>query len=140
MGLLNISFTWQIHALDEIDISSRREWSKKHTLSLSEGSVQQGRSQFDARSVLPIRERERREERQVCEPEGQANWRERRWRPLRQGSGHVFLTFPESLFGKLLLAYACLIARGIAHRRHCRCVFTPERPTSPNPSVFRMDV
>ncbi len=30
----------------------------------------QGRSQFDARSVLPVRERERREERQVCEPEG----------------------------------------------------------------------
>ncbi|MEC4674982.1 MAG: hypothetical protein VST68_12405 [Nitrospirota bacterium] len=34
----------------------------------------QGRSQFDARSVLPVRERERREKRQVCEPEGQANW------------------------------------------------------------------
>ncbi len=48
---------------------------------------QQGRSQFDARSVLPVRERERREERQVCEPEGQANWRERRWR--------LFSTFPE---------------------------------------------
>ncbi|MEC4675193.1 MAG: hypothetical protein VST68_13470 [Nitrospirota bacterium] len=34
--------------------------------------VQQGRSPFDARSVHCVRERERREERQVCEPEGQA--------------------------------------------------------------------
>ena len=47
-GLLNISLTWPIHALDEIDINSGREWSKK--------SVQQGRSQFGARSVLPVRE------------------------------------------------------------------------------------
>ena len=124
MGLLNISFTWQIHALDEIDINSRREWSKKHALSLFEGPVQQGRSHFDARSVLPVRGRERREERQVCEPEGQANWRERRWR--------LFSTFPESLFGKLLLAYACLIARGIAHRRHCCCVFTPVKRIRPS--------
>ncbi|MEC4672621.1 MAG: hypothetical protein VST68_00400, partial [Nitrospirota bacterium] len=54
----------------------------------------QGRNQFGARSVLTVRERERREERQVCEPEGQANWRERRWRPLRPGSGHVFSPFP----------------------------------------------
>ncbi|MEC4674780.1 MAG: hypothetical protein VST68_11380, partial [Nitrospirota bacterium] len=30
----------------------------------------QGRSQSDVRSVLSVRERERREERQVCEPEG----------------------------------------------------------------------
>ncbi|MEC4674412.1 MAG: hypothetical protein VST68_09505 [Nitrospirota bacterium] len=47
-----------------------------------------GRSQFDARSVLPVRERERREERQVCEPEGQAKGRERRWR--------IFSTFPDA--------------------------------------------
>ncbi len=40
----------------------------------------QGRGQFGARSVLTVCESERREERQVCEPEGQANWRERRWR------------------------------------------------------------
>ena len=33
-----------------------REWSKKHALSLSEGFVQQGRSLFDARSVLSVRE------------------------------------------------------------------------------------
>ncbi len=33
----------------------------------------QGRSPFDARSVLLVRERERREERQVCEPEGRQN-------------------------------------------------------------------
>ncbi len=45
---------------------------------LSEGSVQtspergrrEGRSPFDARSLRFVRERERREERQVCEPEG----------------------------------------------------------------------
>ncbi len=45
---------------------------------LSEGSVQscpergrrEGRSHFNARSVRCVRERERREERQVCEPEG----------------------------------------------------------------------
>ncbi|MEC4674056.1 MAG: hypothetical protein VST68_07690 [Nitrospirota bacterium] len=47
-GLLNISLTWPINSPDEIDISSGREWSKK--------SVQQGRSQFDARSVLIVRE------------------------------------------------------------------------------------
>jgi hypothetical protein len=34
--------------LGEMDISSQREWSKK--------SVQQGRSPFGARSVLPVRE------------------------------------------------------------------------------------
>ncbi|MEC4674717.1 MAG: hypothetical protein VST68_11055 [Nitrospirota bacterium] len=83
---MNISLTWPINALSEIDISSQREWSKKHALSLSEGSVQQGRSHLDARSVLIVRERERREERQVCEPEGQAKWRERRRR--------LFSTFP----------------------------------------------
>ena len=33
-----------------------RECSKKHALSLSEGSVQQGRSHFDARSILSGRE------------------------------------------------------------------------------------
>ncbi len=33
-----------------------RECSKKHALSLSEGSIQQGRSHFDARSVLSVRE------------------------------------------------------------------------------------
>ncbi len=69
-GLLNISLTWPINALSEIDISSQREWSKK--------SVQQGRSHLDARSVLMVRERERREERQVCEPEGSTKGRERR--------------------------------------------------------------
>jgi len=47
---------------------------------------EQGRSPFDARSVLIVRERERREERQVCEPEGSAKGRERRWR--------LFPTFP----------------------------------------------
>ena len=57
----------------------------------------QGRSHFDERSVLIVRERERREERQVCEPEGSAKGRERRWRlfstfPFEQvGEEHVFL-------------------------------------------------
>ncbi len=36
---MDISFPWHIHALGEIEISSRREWSKKHALSLFEGSV-----------------------------------------------------------------------------------------------------
>ncbi len=48
----------------------------------------QGRSHFDERSVLIVRERERREERQVCEPEGSAKGPERRWR--------LFSTFPLS--------------------------------------------
>ena len=43
---------------------------KKACLSLSEGSVQQGRSRVDARSVRCVRERQRREERHACEPEG----------------------------------------------------------------------
>jgi len=41
---------------------------QKH-LSFPKGP-QQGRSHSPARSVLSVRERERREERQVCEPEG----------------------------------------------------------------------
>ncbi len=104
-GLLNISFTWPINARGEIDICSRREWSKKHALakavgpSCPEQSRREGRSQFDARSVLTVRERERREEKQVCEPEGQGNWGERRWWPLRPGSGHVFSTFPIKYTG-----------------------------------------
>jgi hypothetical protein len=48
LGLLNISLTGPINALGKIDNSSRREWSKK--------SVQQGRSHFDAWSVLTVRE------------------------------------------------------------------------------------
>ncbi len=76
-----------------MDFSSRREWSKKSALSPAQTQRRQdaifhgqGRSPFDARSVLPVRERERREEWQVCEPEGQAKGRERRWR--------LFSTFP----------------------------------------------
>ncbi|MEC4675243.1 MAG: hypothetical protein VST68_13725 [Nitrospirota bacterium] len=45
---MNISLRVLIHALGKIDVSSRREWSKK--------SVQQGRSLFGARNVLPVRE------------------------------------------------------------------------------------
>ncbi len=77
MSLLNISGQLSIDAPGETARISGRECSKKF--------VQQGRSPFDARSVLSVRERERREERQVSEPEGQAQWRERRWRPLRLG-------------------------------------------------------
>ncbi len=90
MGLLNISRQLPIKAPDEPSIFKGRECSKKF--------VQQGRSRFDARSVLIVRERERREERQGCEPEGSAKWRERRWRlfstfPFEQvGEEHVFLT------------------------------------------------
>ncbi|MEC4674495.1 MAG: hypothetical protein VST68_09925 [Nitrospirota bacterium] len=49
----------------------------------------QGRGHFDAGSAHFVRERERREERQVCGPEGQAKGRERRWR--------LFSTFPVVL-------------------------------------------
>ncbi len=41
--------------------------------------IQQGHNRFDARSVLPVRERSRPEEGQVCEPEGPAQQREHRW-------------------------------------------------------------
>ena len=43
---------------------------RQHARECSKKSVQQGRSLFDARSVHGVRERERREERHVCEPEG----------------------------------------------------------------------
>jgi len=56
LGLLNISRQLPIQALDEPSIVKGRECSKKHALSLSEGSIQQGRSPFDARSVLIVRE------------------------------------------------------------------------------------
>ncbi len=52
-----------IHARDEIDISSRGEWSKKIALSPAQTQGRQdalfhgqGRSQFGARSVLTVRE------------------------------------------------------------------------------------
>ena len=48
LGVLNISRRSHIHARGSTDISSWRECSKK--------SVQQGRSQFDARSVQRVRE------------------------------------------------------------------------------------
>ncbi|MEC4674673.1 MAG: hypothetical protein VST68_10825 [Nitrospirota bacterium] len=73
-----------LRAQGETDISRQREWLKKSVISPAQTQGRQdalfhgqGRSHFDARSVLSVRERERREERQVCEPEGQANWRER---------------------------------------------------------------
>jgi len=41
---------------EQVAIINERECSKKHALSLTEGSVQQGRSHFDARSVHFVRE------------------------------------------------------------------------------------
>ncbi len=48
LGMLNISLQWPIKAHDRTDSISWRECSKKF--------VQQGRSPFDARSVLSVRE------------------------------------------------------------------------------------
>ena len=56
MGLLNISGPCPIDAPGKPACISGRECSKKHALSLSEGSIQQGRSLFDARRVLSVRE------------------------------------------------------------------------------------
>ncbi|MEC4672631.1 MAG: hypothetical protein VST68_00450 [Nitrospirota bacterium] len=53
---MNISLPWPINAHDKTGIISGRECSKKHALRLSEGFLQQGRSRFDARSVLSVRE------------------------------------------------------------------------------------
>jgi len=60
MGLLNISLQQQVKAPNEPRMVRGRECSKKHALSLSEGSIQQGRSPFDARSVLIVREHDKR--------------------------------------------------------------------------------
>ncbi|MEC4672890.1 MAG: hypothetical protein VST68_01750 [Nitrospirota bacterium] len=56
---MNISLACPIQALDEIDISKRREWSKKFVISPAQSQGRQdallhgqGRSHFDARSVL----------------------------------------------------------------------------------------
>jgi len=64
VGLLNISLPWQINAQEETALINGRECSKKHALSLSEGSIQpcpeqsrrKGRSHFDERSVHGVRE------------------------------------------------------------------------------------
>ncbi len=53
---MNISLPWQVYAQEDRAIISWRECSKKHALSLSEGSVQQDRSHFDVRSVHGVRE------------------------------------------------------------------------------------
>ncbi|MEC4673880.1 MAG: hypothetical protein VST68_06800 [Nitrospirota bacterium] len=62
-GLLNISLTWFIDGLGEIDISRQREWSKKSVLSPAQTQGRQdalfhgqGHSHFGAWSVLPVRE------------------------------------------------------------------------------------
>jgi len=54
--MLNNSLKKQLKAPDELRTDNGRECSKKHALSLSEGSIQQGRSHFDARSVHFVRE------------------------------------------------------------------------------------
>ncbi len=71
----------------------------------------QGRSHFDARSVLRVREHERREERQVCESEGSAKGRPANAKPLQQAwnrclvsrsfteGWRIFSTFPVSKHG-----------------------------------------
>ncbi len=72
-----------------------------------ERSRRKGRSCFDERSVYFVRERERREERQICEPEGgktatpglasrSGKARERRWRPSDQTQDRLFSTFPSN--------------------------------------------
>ncbi len=88
-----------------------REGSKKPILSewfvqsCPERSRRKGRSPFGARSVRLVRERERREERQVCEPEGgktatpglasrSGKAREPHWRPFDQIQDRLFSTFP----------------------------------------------
>ena len=52
------------------DHQNARECSKKSVQPCPEQSRMEGRSPFDARSIRVVRERERREERHVCEPEG----------------------------------------------------------------------
>ena len=77
LGLLNISLQQPIKAPDEPGIAVGGNVQKSWPC--PEQSRRKGRNHFDERSVLIIRERERREERQVCEFEGSAKWRERRW-------------------------------------------------------------
>ncbi len=52
LGLLNIFFAGPINALEKIDNSSRREWSKKHALSLFEGSVQSCPEPGEAKTAI----------------------------------------------------------------------------------------
>ncbi len=59
-----------------------------------ERSRRKGRSHFDARSVRVVRERERREERQVCEPEGGKTARTP-LAALRPDSGQAFFNIPQ---------------------------------------------
>jgi len=90
--MLNISGQKAINTPDEPPIVNERECSKKHALSFAEGSIQQGRSPFDARSVLSVRERERREERQVCEPEG-GEMATMPGKPFRESQGTLLAAF-----------------------------------------------
>jgi len=106
-GIVEYFLHGQIHAQDETDILRRRECSKKVVQSSPEQSRRKGRSHLVARSVLIVHERERREERQVCEPEGSAKWGPAYAKPLQQAwnrwfvsrsfseGWRLFSTFPE---------------------------------------------
>ena len=93
LGLLNISGPCPIDAPGKPACVSGRECSKKHALSLSEGSIQQGRSHFDERSVLIVREHGKRAKPACAKATA---GRERRWLVCRSlGEGwRLFSTFP----------------------------------------------
>ncbi|MEC4672721.1 MAG: hypothetical protein VST68_00900 [Nitrospirota bacterium] len=64
---MNISLTSPQNALGEIDISSRREWSKKSAISPAQSRGRQdalfrgqGHNPFDEQRVLPVREHRKR--------------------------------------------------------------------------------
>ncbi len=70
IGLLNISLTGHTHVHREAAISRQRGMFKHVVQPPSRVSRGKGHSYCDARSVHSVRERARREERQVCAPEG----------------------------------------------------------------------
>ncbi len=72
MGLLNNSSSEAVEASEKTTHVSEREYSKKF--------VQQGRSRFDARSVLSVREHGKRATTRLCEP-------------LRQSQGRPLVAF-----------------------------------------------
>ena len=116
------------HRCFRMAIDIRERECSKLVLSLAEGKhalslprcPQQGRSHSHARSVLSVRERERREERQVCEPEGQAKGRpclcesrERCWRLF--STSPILFGGPE--FGEYYRALTCRTRYLVKHTR-----------------------
>ena len=69
MGLLNNS----LHFAKKLHKASAPIRSKKSVQPCPEQSRREGRIRFNARSVRCVRERECREERHVCEPDGRQN-------------------------------------------------------------------